>query len=167
MQKKCLRTMAEAYKATPIPVLEAETIIAPIDVHLDQLQAKARYGLRAGGQARFITTECKAIANKLQGKAGRKRMQKLKPGVQEHDWANKCCHSLTLPHFLLPTHLGQTKPLRINAKRLEQLKLRSTLSPTRDDKTPHERLDAIMEGIPRSHPHTIDSPSSSAGKKSA
>lgn len=72
--------MAGAYKATPIPVLEAETIIAPTDVHLDQLQAKARYRLRAGGQARVITTPCKATANKLQGKVGRKRLgQKMLP----------------------------------------------------------------------------------------
>lgn len=35
MQNKCLRTVARAFKATPIPVLEAETFIAPIDSHLD------------------------------------------------------------------------------------------------------------------------------------
>lgn len=49
MQNKCLRTVTGAFKATPIPVLEAERFIAPIDVHLDQLQAKARYRLRAVG----------------------------------------------------------------------------------------------------------------------
>ena len=46
IQKRCLRTVAGAFKATPILVLEAETHIAPIDVYLDQLQAKARYRLR-------------------------------------------------------------------------------------------------------------------------
>lgn len=43
LQNKCLRTIAGAFKAMPIPVLEAETFITPIDIHLDQLQAKARY----------------------------------------------------------------------------------------------------------------------------
>lgn len=36
MQKKCLRTVAGAFKAT---VLEAKTNINPIDVHLDLQQA--------------------------------------------------------------------------------------------------------------------------------
>lgn len=71
VQNKFLRTVTGAFKATPIPVLEAETFIAPIDVHLDQLQAKARFRLRADGQAKFIATACKTIANKLRGKAGR------------------------------------------------------------------------------------------------
>ena len=45
LQNKCLQTIAGAFKATPILVLEAETFIAPIDIHLDQLQVKARYQL--------------------------------------------------------------------------------------------------------------------------
>lgn len=49
IQKKCLRIIARAFKATPIPVLEAETFTAPIDVHLDPLQANATYRLRAPG----------------------------------------------------------------------------------------------------------------------
>ena len=45
MQNNCLRTIAGAFKATPIPVLEAETYIAPIDVYLDTLQAQAGHRL--------------------------------------------------------------------------------------------------------------------------
>lgn len=63
MQNKCLRTIAEAFKETPIPVLEAETSIALIDNHLDQHQAKIRYWLLVGGQAKFIATACKTTAN--------------------------------------------------------------------------------------------------------
>lgn len=40
---KCLRTIAGTFKATSIPVLGAETFIAPIEAHLDELHAKARY----------------------------------------------------------------------------------------------------------------------------
>ena len=89
MQNKCLRTIAGAFKAMPIPVLEAETYIAPIDIHLDHLQAKARYRLRVGGQAKFIAKNCKAIANKLRGKSGRTRAQKPTLGTEKHDWARK------------------------------------------------------------------------------
>lgn len=74
MQNKCLRTIAGAFKATSIPVLEAETFIAPIDVYLDHFQAKAQYRLCVGSQAKFIVIACTAIANKLQGKAGHKRI---------------------------------------------------------------------------------------------
>lgn len=63
--------------------------IAPIDIHLDQLQAKARYRLRAGGQAKIITAACSKIANKLRGKAGRKRTPQPTPGSQKHNWAKK------------------------------------------------------------------------------
>ena len=79
LQNKCLRTIAGAFKAIPISVLEAETFIAPIDIHLDQLQAKARYRLRVNGQSKFIARTCTSIANKLRGKAGRKRAQKNQP----------------------------------------------------------------------------------------
>ena len=87
MQNNCLRTIAVAFKATPISVLEAETFIAPIDTHLDMLQAQARHRLRAGGQLKIISSACNKIADKLRGKAGRKRLQKPTPGELKHIWA--------------------------------------------------------------------------------
>ena len=87
MQNRYLRTIADAFKSTPIPVLEAETHITPIDLHLDQLQAKARYCLRVEGQSKSMAQTSKTIANRLPGKAGRKRVQKPTPGEQKHDRA--------------------------------------------------------------------------------
>ena len=87
MQNNCLRTITGAFKATPIPVLDAETYIAPVDVHLDTLQAQARYRLRAGGQSKVISSACSKTVNKLRGKAGRKRLQKSTPGELKHTWA--------------------------------------------------------------------------------
>ena len=87
LQSKCLRTIAGAFKATPISILEAETFIAPIDIHLDQLQAKARYRLRVNGRSKFIARACTSIAKKLRGKARRKRAQKPTPGTLKHEWA--------------------------------------------------------------------------------
>lgn len=43
--------------------------------------------IHQGGQAKFITTACKAIANKLQSKAGRRRAQQPTRGDQKHSWA--------------------------------------------------------------------------------
>lgn len=59
MQNRCLRIVAGAYKATPIEVLQAETMLPPMQVHLDQLQAKARSRLKINGQAAFIRKQCK------------------------------------------------------------------------------------------------------------
>ena len=74
MQNNCLRTIAGAFKATPISVLEAETFKARIVTHLDILQAHTRHRLRAGGQLKIIPSICNKIADKLQGKAGCNRL---------------------------------------------------------------------------------------------
>ena len=87
IQNRCLRTVAGAFKATPIPVLEAETHIAPIDVYLDQLQAKARYRLRITGQKALANSACKIIANKLRERAGRRKTPPPTPGELKHTWA--------------------------------------------------------------------------------
>ena len=89
IQNKCLRTIAGAFKATPIAVLEAETYIAPIDIHLDQLQTQARHRLCQGGQKKFIINACDSIANKLRGRAGRKRAPASTPGMLKHACAKK------------------------------------------------------------------------------
>lgn len=88
MQNKCLRVIAGAYRATPVPVLEVETHIPPIDVHLDRLQAKARLRMRVGGQAKVIRDSCRIIADRLRAKTGRRRTnQKSTPGVEKAKWA--------------------------------------------------------------------------------
>ena len=100
MQNKCLRTVTGAFKATPVEVLEAETFIAPMELHLDNLQIKARYRLRAAGQAKLISKACNTIANKLRGKAGRKRTQHLTPGELKYEWASKMLNNeapVTMP----------------------------------------------------------------------
>ena len=100
MQNKCLRTVTGAFKATPVEVLEAETFIAPMELHLDNLQTKSRYRLRAAGQAKLISKACNTIANKLRGKAGRKRTQHLTPGELKYEWASKMLNNeapVTMP----------------------------------------------------------------------
>ena len=68
-------------------MLEAETHIAPIDVYLDQLQAKARYRLRITGQKALANSACKIIANKLRERAGRRKTPPPTPGELKHTWA--------------------------------------------------------------------------------
>lgn len=48
--------------AFPIPVLEAETFLSPMDAHLHRLQAQAKFRLRAKAQEKFMHTPCRARA---------------------------------------------------------------------------------------------------------
>lgn len=54
IQKKCLRVVAGAYRATPIEVLHAEAMVPPMKEHLDQLQAKIRTRFETSGQVAFV-----------------------------------------------------------------------------------------------------------------
>ena len=89
IQNKCLRNIAGAFKATPIAVLKAETFIASIDIHFDQLQAQTRQRLCQNGQKSFITNACNKIANKLRGRAGRKRAPVITSGTLKYAWAKR------------------------------------------------------------------------------
>ena len=57
----------------------------PRQVHLDQLQAKARSRLKINGQAAFILKHCKRVA----AKPRKRRVDTAPntPGVQEAQWA--------------------------------------------------------------------------------
>lgn len=65
IQNRYLRLLSGAYKATPIEVRQAETMITPIQEYLDLQQAKARAPFRIEGQAAFIKKQCKKVTAKL------------------------------------------------------------------------------------------------------
>lgn len=46
--------VADAYRATPVEILQAETMVPLMQEYLDQLQTKARLCLKAGKQGTFI-----------------------------------------------------------------------------------------------------------------
>ena len=73
IQNCCLQIISGAYKATSIKALEAETVITPIALYLQQLQAKLRYCMRSTKNTKFINKACTQIATKLQQKMGPKR----------------------------------------------------------------------------------------------
>lgn len=110
MKNKCLRTIAGAVKANHNPVLEVEPFNAPIKFHLDQLEAKARYLLRAGGQAKLITAACSKIANMLRGKAGRRRLPQPPRATRNTTVPRKCWQIL---HSPIPSLLGLKIPSRL------------------------------------------------------
>ena len=80
IQNECLRKVTGAYRATPIPVLEAEASVAPLEYQLDKLvlQHQALRGTHANtreGNER--------IARHFQGGRGRKRKRRPTPTVKK------------------------------------------------------------------------------------
>lgn len=79
--------MAGAYKATPIEVLQAETLIPPIKEYLDQLQANARFRLKTSGQAAFIRKQCNKIEMKLRNRNRKVEQPPNTPEIRKAKWA--------------------------------------------------------------------------------
>jgi hypothetical protein len=65
MQNGCLRRVVGAYKATPISTLEAETFVAPLDLHLDAQVARSIERMKASGLAREVEHACTSIRRQL------------------------------------------------------------------------------------------------------
>lgn len=89
IQNRCLRTIAGAYKATPIAVLEAETLTPPINTYLDKLQADSRYRMRATGTTKLVRQLRATIVTKLRGQRGRSRRAVETPGDRKAQWHKK------------------------------------------------------------------------------
>ncbi len=86
IQNECLRRVTGAYKATPIPVLEAEASIAPLEYQLDKLVLQHQ-ALRGTHPATKEGNE--RIARYFQGSRGRKRKRGPTPTVTKEAWALK------------------------------------------------------------------------------
>lgn len=86
IQNDCLRTVLGAYKATPIPVLEAEARVRPIGIQLDRLVLK--YQATKGTHPQTIAGNQK-IQRQLKNKRGRRRIQNTTPSEEKGPWALK------------------------------------------------------------------------------
>ena len=84
IQNDCLRSVLGAYKATPVPVLEAEAATPPILIQLDNLVMK--YQALRGTHASTIAGN-KKIRRRSKGKRGRARRQALTPTQEKEKWA--------------------------------------------------------------------------------
>src|SRR4029077_4460543 len=71
-QTQCLRTVAGAYRATPVRALETETYIPPLDLYLNGGVALFEKRLEESGMGQLIRNSCAAIAQRLR-RRGRRR----------------------------------------------------------------------------------------------
>lgn len=75
IQRECLRVVSGGFRATPQPIIEVETHMMPINLHLAHLQARTRKRLAEHGHNDRIETYCERIKRKLIPTKGRRRRQ--------------------------------------------------------------------------------------------
>jgi len=64
-QTQCLRTVAGAYRATPVRALETETFVPPLDLYLNGRVAQFEGRIEESGMGQLIRDSCATIARKL------------------------------------------------------------------------------------------------------
>ncbi len=93
-QSQCLRTVAGAYRATPIHCLETEIAVPPLDLYLNKRLVDFEQRLEATGKGELIRGACAAIANHLRNARPRKRRTRaalatIESGTAKAQWAKE------------------------------------------------------------------------------
>lgn len=87
VQRECLRVVSGGFRATPQPIIEAETNTMPMQLHLGHLQAKCRRRLKEHNHENRVKTFCEKIQRKLTASKGRRRRNAgLTPGMRKRKW---------------------------------------------------------------------------------
>jgi hypothetical protein len=86
IQNKCLRTVAGAYRATPIAMLETETYTPPLDLYLDSRVAAFQTQLQESLVYQQIQKACQVIVRRTKVKA-RQRDKYRTSGEARKEWA--------------------------------------------------------------------------------
>jgi hypothetical protein len=85
MQNRCLRNIFESFRVTSISILKAETHVAFIDLHLNQLQIQIKYRMRIASISNIIRKEYKSIKSKLSNDSEEFRMHKFISSELKHE----------------------------------------------------------------------------------
>lgn len=101
-QSRCLRVVAGAYKATPIPLLEVETGCPPLDVYLDERLAAFEQRLRSSPAAAYLITIKATLRATILRRRGRGRLRRVEPksfpyeeGADKAAWSQEWARSKT------------------------------------------------------------------------
>ncbi len=87
IQNRCFRSIFEVFRVTLISILEIETHVFLIDLHLNQLQAHARYRMRIEDMSMMIRRECDKITHKLSTNSDRFRTYREISDEFKRAWA--------------------------------------------------------------------------------
>jgi hypothetical protein len=97
IQNRCLRTVAGAYRATPIRALETETHTPPLDLYLDRRLVAFRERLANSLVGQLILEACRVIQRRLRNKRGRQRGPRPVPSLAIDRWARSRTTDLGKP----------------------------------------------------------------------
>ena len=98
LQNKCLRTVAGAYRATPIKRLEVETYTAPIDLQADGLALGFQLRLEASGMEALVKGRCNRV-KRITSRGPIRRIPPPTPGQLRKGWVQR----------LIAKHPGKTR----------------------------------------------------------
>ncbi len=87
IQNKCFRNIFEIFYVTFVSILEIETHVALIDLHLNQLQTHARYRMRVEDMSLMIRRKCDKITHKLSTSLDRSRTHRKISDEFKRAWA--------------------------------------------------------------------------------
>jgi hypothetical protein len=87
IQNKCLRNIFKVFRVTFVSILEIETHVFFIDLHLNQLQTHARYRMRVEDMSLMIRRKCDKITHKLSTNLDRSRIHKEISNEFKRAWA--------------------------------------------------------------------------------
>ncbi len=87
IQNKCLRSIFEVFRVTFVSILEIETHVLFIDLHLNQLQTHARYCMQIESMSLMIRRECDKITHKLSTSFNRFRIHREISDEFNRAWA--------------------------------------------------------------------------------
>jgi hypothetical protein len=87
IQNKCLRNVFEIFRVTLVSILEIETHVLFIDLHLNQLQTHTRYCMRIESMSLMIRRKCDKITHKLNTSLERSRTHKKISDEFKRAWA--------------------------------------------------------------------------------
>lgn len=92
LQNDCLRKITGAYKATSIPILEAESMTAPMDIHLDHLVMRQQIHR---GIHQTTTTNNERIIRYFASRRGPKKKIESTPAKKKAQWATHSLNEFT------------------------------------------------------------------------
>ncbi len=87
IQNKCFRNIFEIFRVTLVSILEIETHVFFIDLHLNQLQTHARYRMRVEDMSLMIRRKCDKITHKLSTNLDRFRTHREISDEFKRAWA--------------------------------------------------------------------------------
>jgi hypothetical protein len=109
IQNKCLRNIFEVFRVTLVSILEIETHVFLIDLHLNQLQMHARYRMRVESMSLMIRRECDKITHIC--KTGKRLLVRYRTGSRVSSSSARVSLESSCPGYSITVELNSRHQL--------------------------------------------------------